>query len=99
MLDIGQENLRVSGRFYGHGGDDAVKTHGPQDGHDFPVAAGRGFMNAPTSESARIEPCHRSRNAALVKKYQLFRRDRADLGDKLFTPLAVGFCVALRGVE
>jgi len=99
MLDVGQENLRVGGRFDGHSCDHAAKAHRAQDGHDLPVTAGRRFVDALAAERTRIQPCHRSSHTAFVQKNQPFRRDRTDLGDELFTPLEVGFGVAFRGVE
>jgi hypothetical protein len=56
-------------------------------------------MDAAASERTSIEPHHRCGYATFVKEYQMFRRDRTDLGKELFAALEVSFCVAFGGVE
>ena len=75
------------------------QAHGPQNGHDFPVTAGRRLMNAPAAGAAGTQPRHRSGDSAFVQKNQPLRRDRAYPRREFRAPLAVGFAVALAGVE
>ncbi len=99
MLDKSQEDIGVSGFLNGHGCDHAVQAHCTQNGHDFPVTSGRTLMDAPASLTTRTEPRHRGRDTALIQKDQPLRRDRSDVRDELFALFAVGFRIALAGVE
>jgi hypothetical protein len=71
----------------------ASSLHGrisPRKGQYLPVSAGRGFVDAAASRTARIESRYRGRDTVIVQENQMFRRFRADEIDKL---------VALGGVK
>jgi hypothetical protein len=99
MIQIGKEDLCVGRFFDGHGCDHAPGAHSAEDGHDFPVAARRRFMNAPASNTSRIVPRHRSGDAALIKEDQLVKRGRMDFREELCPPPLSGFSVSLGCVE
>src|SRR6266702_1969739 len=63
------------------------------------MAAGRRFVDAPTSNTAAIASCHRGGHTAFVQVDQPFRRDFPDALEELFATLAVCFRVPLDGVE
>src|SRR5258706_1033466 len=63
------------------------------------MAAGRRFVDAPTSNTAAIASCHRGGHTAFVQVDQPFRRDCPDALEELFATLAVYFRVPLDGVE
>jgi len=58
MVKVGEEDLRIRGRFHGHGGDHATYAHCTQYREDLPVALGRGFGDAPSSPSTSIPLGH-----------------------------------------
>jgi len=99
MIQIGQEDFRVGCLFDGHGCDHAPGAYGAQDGHDFPVAARRRFMDAPASRTSRIQPRHRSGDTAFVEEDQLVEWGRMDFFKELRPPLLIGFGVSLGGME
>ena len=99
MIQVGQENICIGSLFDGHGGDHAAGTHGAQDGQDFPVAAGRCFVDARASWTTRIEPRHRSCDTAFIQENQLVERGRADFFAELRALLLIGFGVSLGGMK
>ena len=99
MIQIGQEDICIGCLFDGHGCDHAPGAHGAQDGHDFPVAARRRFMDAPASKTSRIEPRHRSGHTAFIQEDQLVQRGRMDFLKELRPPLLIGFGVSLGCVQ
>ena len=99
MIQIGQEDVGIGSLFDGHGCDHAPGAHRAQDSHDFPMAARRRFMDASASQTTRIEPRHRSGDAALIQENQLAQRGRMDFLKELRAPLLIGFGVSLGGVE
>ena len=99
MIQIGQENIGIRGLLNGHGRDHSAGTHRTENGQDFPVALGSGFVDAPASQTTGIAPCHLRGHTAFVQINQVFRRGRADFFEELATPLLVGFGVALSRVE
>lgn len=58
MPDISVENIAVGRLFDGHGGKNAAGADGTQNGQDFPLASRRSFLDAPTFQTAAIEPCY-----------------------------------------
>jgi hypothetical protein len=98
-VEVGEEDLGVGGGLDRHCGDHSADAHRSQDGEDFPVAFGRTFMHARSLQAACEAPRHLSRDATLIEENQLLRRGLADAGKILFAPDAVGFGVALGGVE
>lgn len=83
MIQVGQENICIRGLLDGHCGDHAAGTHGTQNGQDFPVAAGRCFVDARASRTTRIEPRHRSGDTAFIQENQLVERSRVDFFKEL----------------
>ena len=99
MVKVGEEDLRIRGRFHGHGGDHATYAHCTQYREDLPVALGRGFGDAPSSPSTSIPLGHLRRDAALIQKNKPFRSDGAQPFYKGFPSLTVRFRVAFCVVE
>ena len=99
MIQIGQKNICVGSLLDGHGCDHAARTHRAKNGQDFPVASRRCFVDARASETTRIEPRHRSRDAAFIQKNQLFQRGGMDFLKEFRPLLLIGFGVSLDGVE
>jgi len=99
MVQIGQKYLCVGRLFDGHCCDHAPGAHGAQNGHDFPVAARRRFMDAPAPKTPRIEPRHRSGYTAFIEEDQLVERRRMDFLKELRPSLLIGFGVSLGCVE
>jgi hypothetical protein len=98
-VEVGEEDLGVGGGLNRHRGDHASEAYRAQDGEDLPVAFGRAFMHPRSLQAACEAPRHLRRDAALIEEDQLLRRGLADAGKVLFAPDAVGFRVALGGVE
>lgn len=98
-VEIGEEDVGVRGSLDGHGGDHAAETHRAQDGQHLPVALGRAFVQPLATEAASEASRHADRDATFVNKDKPFRRNRQDRLVELGAPLAVGFGVALEGVE
>ena len=99
LVEVGEEDVGIGGRLDGHGCDHAAEAHGPKNGQDLPVTAGRGFVDALAFSRTAIESRHAGRNAAFVKKDQLFGRDRADPVEEFDPPLEVDRGIAFDGVE
>ena len=99
MIQIGQEDIRIGCLFDGHGCDHAPGAYGAQDGHDFPVAAWRRFMDPSATNTSRIQPRHRSGDTALIEEDQLIERGRMDFFKELRSPLLIGIGVSLGCVE
>ncbi len=99
LVEIAEEEFSIGGRFDGQGSQHAVVIHRAQDGEHLPVAARHGVMDAVAAPGPCPGPGHLRRDAAFVEVNQVFRRDRGDLADELFAAFAVGFGVALGGVE
>src|SRR5260370_31483467 len=62
------------------------------------MAAGRRFVDAPTSNTAAIASCHRGGHTAFGQVNQPLRRDCPDALEELFATLSVCFRVPLDGV-
>jgi len=83
MIQIGQKDICVGSLLDGHGGDHAARAHRAKNGQDFPVASRRCFVDARTSQTTRVEPRHRSSDAAFIQENQLVQRDRVDFFEEL----------------
>jgi hypothetical protein len=99
LVQEGKEYIPVRSRLDGHGSDHATGAHCAQKGEDLPVAFRCALVHPCPTWSARIQTRHARGNTAFIQEDQLFRRDRAETFDKLFSPTAVFFFVPLRGVE
>jgi hypothetical protein len=99
MIQVGKENICIRGLLDSHGGDHAASTHGTENGQDFPVAAGRCFVDARAPRTTRIEPRHRSGNTAFIQENQLVERGCVDFLKKLRALLLIGFGVSLGGMK
>jgi hypothetical protein len=99
LFDTAGEDTSAGSFLDGHRRTHCAEPHRRQNGHDLPVAAGRRFVDPATTRTASVGPRHRGCDTAFAQENQVFRRDRPDALDELFTPLAVGLGVAFRGVE
>ena len=99
MFQISQKDFCIGSLFDGHGCDHAPGAHRAQDGHDFPMAAGRRFIDAPSSQTTRIEPRHRGGDTAFIEENQVVQRGRMDFFKERCPPLLIGFGVSLGRVE
>ena len=99
VVQIGQEDVAVSRRLDGHGGEEAAGAHRAQDGQDFPVALRRALGDARPTHTSGIAARHLRGNTAFIEENQLLRRNAAEGLDELLASFAVGFRVAFLGVE
>ena len=99
FIQKAEEDFSVCGRFNGHGGNDAARAHCTQKGENLPVAFRGPLVDSLPTRRTSIQTCHARGDTALVEKDQLFRRDRAEMLDELFSPATGFFCVSLAGVE
>ena len=95
----GEEYLPVCGRLDGHGSDHAAAAHGAKNGENLPVTFRCALVNPYSTQCACIQTRHARGDTALIKKDQLFRRDRAETFNELFSPTTVFFPVPFAGVE
>jgi hypothetical protein len=99
LFDVSQKDVAIGRLLDGHGRNHSASADGAQDGHDFPVAAGGGLVDATSSAAASPQPRHGGRNSAFIQINQPLRRDIADRLEELFAPLEIRFRVPLDGVE
>ena len=99
LVEIGEEDLAISGRLDRHRSQDAGVVESAEDRKHLPVASGHRVLNSVAAHGTSVQTGHLGGDAAFVEVDQVFGCDPRDGFKERFAPLPVGFGIALGGVD